>query len=81
MTGTGGGGIQDRQIPSARLGGMKKPEMASAAEELLQGKGWLAKPLRTPEPVTTGDLEPANDDEAGDVDDQDGDAVDVVAAE
>ncbi|MBJ7499997.1 MAG: ParB/RepB/Spo0J family partition protein [Sphingopyxis sp.] len=66
---------------AGRLGGMKKPDMASAAEELLQGKGWLAKPLRTPEPVTTGDLDPANDDEAGDVDDQGGDAVDAVAAE
>ncbi|WP_374394873.1 ParB/RepB/Spo0J family partition protein [Sphingopyxis sp.] len=33
---------------TGRLGGMKKPEMASAAEELLQGTGWLALPLRTP---------------------------------
>ena len=66
---------------AGRLGGMKKPEMASAAEELLQGKGWLAKPLRTPEPVAVEDPEPANDDEADHDEDQDGDAIDAVAAE
>ncbi len=64
-----------------RLGGMKKPEMASAAEELVQGKGWLAKPLRTPEPVAVVDPEPANDDEADHDEDQDDDAIDAVAAE
>jgi ParB family chromosome partitioning protein len=33
---------------AGRLAGMKKPEMAGAAEELLRGTGWLAYPLRTP---------------------------------
>ena len=66
---------------AGRLGGMKKPEMASAAEELLQGKGWLAKPLRTPEPAIAADQDPANDDEVADTDDHDGEAIDAVAAE
>ena len=66
---------------AGRLGGMKKPEMASAAEELLQGKGWLAKPLRTPEPAIAADQDPANDDEAADTDGHDGEAIDAVAAE
>ncbi|MEA3390907.1 MAG: ParB/RepB/Spo0J family partition protein [Pseudomonadota bacterium] len=33
---------------SARLTGLKKPEMAREAERLLEGSGWLAEPLRTP---------------------------------
>ena len=66
---------------AGRLGGMKKPEMASAAEELLRGKGWLAKPLRTPEPAIAADQDPANDDEVADTDDHDGEAIDAVAAE
>jgi ParB family chromosome partitioning protein len=33
---------------AARLSGMKKPDMANAAEELLRETGWLAHPLRTP---------------------------------
>jgi ParB family chromosome partitioning protein len=33
---------------SARLTGLKKPEMAKEAENLLAGSGWLAEPLRTP---------------------------------
>lgn len=66
---------------AGRLGGMKKPEMASAAEELLQGKGWLAKPLRTPELVSAANLEPANNDEAAGADGEDGDVIDAVAAE
>lgn len=72
---------------AGRIGGMKKPEMASAAEELLQGKGWLAKPLRTPEPIVAADLQAANDDEAPETrnDDSDAgdgdDAIDAVAAE
>ncbi len=66
---------------AGRLGGMKKPEMASAAEELLQGKGWLAKPLRTPEPAIAADQDPANDDEAADTDGHDGEGIDAVAAE
>lgn len=38
---------------SARITGLKKPEMAKEAERLLGGSGWLAEPLRTPalEPV------------------------------
>ena len=72
---------------AGRLGGMKKPEMASAAEELLQGKGWLAKPLRTPEPVGAADLQAANDDEAPETGADEcaagveGEAIDAVAAE
>lgn len=66
---------------AGRLGAMKKPEMASAAEKLLQGKGWLAKPLRTPEPAIAADQDPANDDEAADTDGHDGEAIDAVAAE
>ena len=66
---------------AGRLAAMKKPEMASAAEELLQGKGWLAQPLRTPEPVAATDLEPANDDASTDSDAHEGDVVDAVAAE
>lgn len=33
---------------SARIAGLKKPEMAKEAERLLEGSGWLAEPLRTP---------------------------------
>ncbi|WP_214650092.1 ParB/RepB/Spo0J family partition protein, partial [Palleronia pontilimi] len=31
-----------------RIAGLKKPEMVTAAEELLDGAGWLPDPLRTP---------------------------------
>jgi ParB family chromosome partitioning protein len=34
-----------------RIGGMKKPDMASEAEALLAGKGWLPNLLRAPVPV------------------------------
>ncbi|WP_374344914.1 ParB/RepB/Spo0J family partition protein [Phenylobacterium sp.] len=34
-----------------RIGGMKKPDMASEAEALLTGKGWLPSLLRAPVPV------------------------------
>lgn len=34
-----------------RIGGFKKPEMASEAEALLAGKGWLPSLLRAPVPV------------------------------
>jgi len=30
-----------------RIAGLKKPEMITAAEELLEGSGWLPEPLRT----------------------------------
>jgi ParB family chromosome partitioning protein len=33
---------------SARITGMKKPDMAKEAERLLAESGWLAEPLRTP---------------------------------
>ncbi|NOW45008.1 ParB family chromosome partitioning protein [Novosphingobium sp. SG751A] len=48
---------------AGRLGGLKKPEMAEAAEGLLAGSGWLAEPLRTPapEPVAANDGEQAVD--------------------
>ena len=34
-----------------RIGGLKKPDMASEAEALLAGKGWLPSLLRAPVPV------------------------------
>ena len=37
---------------AARIGGLKKPEMASEAEALLAGTGWLPSLLRRPEPRT-----------------------------
>ena len=66
-----------------RIDGLKKPEMAKAAEELLAGSGWLAEPLRTPavEPAPTNDGEPAVDAEADPGDDGTGDADFAVAAE
>jgi ParB family chromosome partitioning protein len=36
---------------AARIGGLKKPDMASEAEVLLAGKGWLPNLLRKPVPV------------------------------
>ena len=72
---------------AGRIAGLKKPEMASAAEELLKGTGWLAHPLRTPvidEPEGDAELDAANDDgpasEAGQ-DEVDGDDIDAIAAE
>jgi ParB family chromosome partitioning protein len=54
---------------AGRLAGLKKPEMAEAAEGLLAGSGWLAEPLRTPAPEPAA----ANDGEqAVDADGQDG---------
>ena len=35
-----------------RIGGLKKPDMASEAEALLAGKGWLPNLLRKPVPVS-----------------------------
>src|SRR3546814_17857547 len=52
---------------AGRLSGMKKPEMASAAAELLQVKGWLAQPLRTPEPAIAADQAPNKDAEGGEM--------------
>src|SRR3546814_9172136 len=51
---------------ASRLSGLKKPEMAQAAEDLLAGSGWLPEPLRTPaiEPPATDDGEQAIDAEA-----------------
>jgi ParB family chromosome partitioning protein len=34
-----------------RISGLKKPDMASEAEGLLAGKGWLPSLLRKPVPV------------------------------
>jgi ParB family chromosome partitioning protein len=72
---------------AARIAGLKKPEMASAAEDLLKGTGWLAHPLRTPvidEPDGDGELAAANDDgpaiEAGH-DELGDDDIDAIAAE
>lgn len=51
---------------AGRIDGLKKPEMAKAAEELLAGSGWLAEPLRTPavEPTAANDGEQAIDAES-----------------
>lgn len=35
-----------------RIGGLKKPEMAAAAERLVEGVGWLPPLLRTPDPAS-----------------------------
>ncbi|MES2057224.1 MAG: ParB/RepB/Spo0J family partition protein [Pseudomonadota bacterium] len=69
---------------AGRLAGLKKPEMAEAAERLLAGSGWLAEPLRTPtlEPAAANDGEQAVDAET--TDDQhnpDADEAFAVAAE
>ena len=37
---------------AARIEGLKKPDMASEAEALLAGKGWLPSLLRAPIPAT-----------------------------
>lgn len=65
-----------------RIDGLKKPEMAKAAEELLAGSGWLAEPLRTPvvEPAAN-DGEQAVDVDTNPGDDGTGDADFAVAAE
>lgn len=34
-------------LAAERIAGLKKVEMATAAEELLAGTGWLPEPLRT----------------------------------
>jgi ParB family chromosome partitioning protein len=39
------------EAAAERIGGLKKPDMASEAEALLAGKGWLPSLLRRPEPV------------------------------
>jgi len=44
---------------AARIAGLKKGDMASEAERLLDGSGWLAEPLR--EPMPPQDAEPAAD--------------------
>jgi len=58
-----------------RIAGLKKPDMVTAAEELLAGTGWLPEPLRTPvlpeapdepefEIVDDGDVDPQADEDA-----------------
>jgi len=42
-------GVSDEA--AERIGGLKKPDMASEAEALLVGKGWLPSLLRAPVPV------------------------------
>jgi ParB family chromosome partitioning protein len=42
-----------------RIAHLKKPEMATAAEELLAGTGWVPEPLRTPGQSFTPGTEPA----------------------
>ena len=37
-----------------RIAGFKKPAMVEAAENLLDGAGWLPEPLRTPKPAEEG---------------------------
>lgn len=69
---------------AGRLAGLRKPEMAEAAEGLLTGSGWLAEPLRTPasEPAAANDGEQAVDAETtDDQHDPDADEAFAVAAE
>jgi ParB family chromosome partitioning protein len=74
---------------SARIAGLKKPEMAKEAEQLLEGSGWLAEPLRAPAadavPLEQGaaiDGEPAMDEpEAADHDGAQGEQSFAIAAE
>lgn len=55
-----------------QISGLKKPEMITAAEELLAETGWLPEPLRTPVQIPSADGEAevktssANDPEAAD---------------
>jgi ParB family chromosome partitioning protein len=42
-----------------RIAHLKKAEMATAAEQLLAGTGWVPEPLRTPGQSLTPDTEPA----------------------
>jgi ParB family chromosome partitioning protein len=56
-----GEGVSDRDADS--LAGLKKPEMASHAERLLEGKGWLPPLLRTVKGERSA-AEPANGSEA-----------------
>jgi len=72
---------------AARLSGLKKPEMAKEAEQLLGQTGWLAEPLRTPaiEPVEDSaaiDGEPAVESEpAPEHDETEGEEAFAIAAE
>lgn len=72
---------------AGRIDGLKKPDMAKAAEELLEGSGWLAHPLRTPiaeraeggkAPVTANDDQPLSE---GSREDRGDDGFDAIAAE
>jgi ParB family chromosome partitioning protein len=52
---------------AARIEGLKKPDMASEAEALLAGKGWLPSLLRRPEPApepVSPDVTPLSQDAA-----------------
>jgi len=72
------------EAAAGRLAGLKKPEMAEAAEGLLAGSGWLAEPLRTPapEPAAANDGEQAVDADGQDVQHGlDADETFAVAAE
>ena len=44
---------------AARIADLKKGEMAEAAEQLLEGRGWLPKPLRRAGQVVESMAEPA----------------------
>jgi ParB family chromosome partitioning protein len=71
---------------AARIDGLKKVEMAQAAERLLDGSSWLAEPLRTPElpPVVETAMiggERHVGEETPQADNDDADTDDVIAAE
>ena len=53
---------------AGKIAGLKKPEMVTAAEDLLAGTGWLPEPLRTP---PLAEVEPSEDGPVaeGDIDD------------
>ena len=77
-----------------QIAGLKKPEMVTAAEELLEGSGWLPEPLRTQgqetsvieaEETDAGEFAPDGNLDAADAPDAEDEApietVETVAAE
>jgi ParB family chromosome partitioning protein len=53
---------------AAQIDGLKKLDMAQAAERLLQGSAWLAEPLRTPERPPVAETDRDGDDRPVDSD-------------
>jgi ParB family chromosome partitioning protein len=49
---------------AGRIAGLRKTDMAEAAERLVEGKGWLPVPLRTVSDADEPDAETLRDDDA-----------------